>query len=317
MGIIIRNILNEATRGQLIDKSKKGANYKDQSKGKNRWERRTKSNISSSVAQYNKFNADDFFKKDSLKIGIQVIGETDTYTVSVRLEGALKEIAQLVQSNDMKLEFKTILIAVTRKFNSNDIYVSCNCPDFKYRFAYNSNKNGYDASAIPELRPNRFDWTNKNDNMGAGCKHINLVLSNVDWIYKISSVILNYIYYCRDNMEYNYARYIFPKIYGMEYDKAVQLSLFDDDTLTSDEETLNLANAIGKKRGQFKVGNQWRFQKKEQPEENALGLEFKNEQPKPLAPIKKITPINQEEVEQEEKPLDTVKQEIEDKEKGL
>ena len=33
--------------------------------------------------------------------------------------------------------------------------------------------------------------------------------------------ILNYIIYCKDNMEYNYAKYIFPKIYKKDYDRVV------------------------------------------------------------------------------------------------
>lgn len=300
MNKIIHKVLDEATRGQLINKSKQGANYKDQSKGRNRWERRNRSSIASSVSQYNKISMDDFFKKDSLTLGVQVNGETDNYVVTIRIMGALDEVAQEVKRNNMKLEFKNILVAITKKFNSDDIYVSCTCPDFKYRFAYHSNKDGYDSSTIPELRPNRFDWTNKDDTMGSGCKHINLVLGNVDWIYKVSSVIMNYIIYCKDNMEYNYAQYIFPKVYGMNYNRAVQMSLFDNGRLEDDEEIINIANAIGKKRGQFKVGNQWRFQKKEKPDENELGLKFTNEQPKPS--------------EESEEPLDTKKQELQDDE---
>ena len=61
-------------------------------------------------------------------------------------------------------------------------------------------------------------------------------------------------------MEYNYSKYIFPKLYGMDYKKAVQMTLDDydeegnvKDDLKSDEELINLANALGKVRGRFKT----------------------------------------------------------------
>ena len=63
-------------------------------------------------------------------------------------------------------------------------------------------------------------------------------------------------------MEFNYSRFIFPKIYGMTYDKAVQLSIFDYDEkgtvknkLESDESLINLSNALGKIRGRIKKGS--------------------------------------------------------------
>ena len=100
MGLLIKMAINEATRSQLINKSKSGANYKDQSKGRNRWERRMRSNIASSVSQYNKISMDDFFKRDSLKLGVEVRGETDTYIVTIRVEGVLEEISKIVEQED-------------------------------------------------------------------------------------------------------------------------------------------------------------------------------------------------------------------------
>ena len=63
-------------------------------------------------------------------------------------------------------------------------------------------------------------------------------------------------------MEYNYSKYIFPKLYGMDYKKAVQMTLddYDDegnvkDKLSSDEEIINLSNALGKVRGRIQKGS--------------------------------------------------------------
>lgn len=101
---------------------------------------------------------------------------------------------------------------------------------------------------------------------------------------KVASVINNYIKYCEEYMERNYADYIFPKLYGMPYNKAIQLGLFDTDDLASDEDTLDTSNRIGRDRGKFRkdkiVNNQQKFKKKEpEPLEKPLDLKFsKNEE---------------------------------------
>lgn len=151
-----------------------------------------------------------------------------------------------------------------------------NCEDWQYRHAYWATQNNYNSGS-PEIRVS--DITNPNDTKGSGCKHIMLVLSNMDWIMKVCSVINNYIKYARQFMQRLYADYIFPQIYGMKYDKAVQLSLFDTDEFDSSPLTLDDANRLGRKSGQFKTGNPFRFKKKEEPiedETNPLGLKFLN-----------------------------------------
>lgn len=165
-----------------------------------------------------------------------------------------------------------------------------NCPDWKYRMAYFATKGQYN-SGEPEVRPS--DITNPRDSKGAGCKHSLLVISNLDWMMKIASVINNYIKYCKENMQRNYADYIFPKVYGVPYKKAVQLSLFDkedkygDGILPSDQKTLDdvIARSLHGKdeKGRWQSGNEYRFQKQEreptnsQEEENALNLKFERE----------------------------------------
>ena len=76
-----------------------------------------------------------FFKKDELKVGINVHGETDDYVVTIRFNNALKAIADEIKRNNNKLEFKCVLIALQRTFNNGDVFVSCTClhPDTKIK----------------------------------------------------------------------------------------------------------------------------------------------------------------------------------------
>lgn len=305
--IFIESLLNEATRNQLIDKSKNADDYKDISKGKNRYERRKLSRIANSVAQYNKIDMDAFFKRDILTVGIDVQGETSNYVVTMRFKGVLNEIQREVAANNGKLEFKVISRAMSRVFNSGDIQTHCSCPDSKYRQNYWQWKNGTGT----QYEPRPSDKTNPDDTKGAGCKHTLLVLSNLDWILKVSSVVNNYIKYCQQHLQNNYATYMFPKIYGIPYTKAVQQNLFDTGLLPSDQTTLtdiastNLKDKDAK--GRWISGNKYAFKKSDNvtqsPNPNQLSInDFEDTE-------KELVPNTEESTDKKEK--DTVKKEME------
>ena len=74
----------------------------------------------------------DLFKHDVLQVEIPVIGETDTYKVTVKMEGVVAEIAKNIKNNKYKLEFRTIIQSLTKVFNTAQIYINCTCPDHLY-----------------------------------------------------------------------------------------------------------------------------------------------------------------------------------------
>ena len=127
--------ITEANRRDLIDKGKSGDNYVpwNQDKGRNRFERRRHSSIYTNVSQFNNLDMNAFFKADMLIVGIKVIGETDEYITKFKFEGVLEELQREVKNNKDKLEFKSIVSALIRVFNSQDVYISCSCPDWKYQ----------------------------------------------------------------------------------------------------------------------------------------------------------------------------------------
>ena len=77
-----------------------------------------------------------FFKDDILEVKVPVQGETDQYTVSVRLAGIVNEIAKNIKNNQNKFEYRTVIQAITKVFNTGNVYVKCSCDDYKYRFAH-------------------------------------------------------------------------------------------------------------------------------------------------------------------------------------
>lgn len=56
--------LTEATRSTLIAQSRNAGAYKDQSRGKNRMDRKKYSKIANAVKNYNEINMNSLFKQD-------------------------------------------------------------------------------------------------------------------------------------------------------------------------------------------------------------------------------------------------------------
>lgn len=247
------SLLLEVSRRQIIDKSKRGRAYapSNQALGKNRWERKKWSRVANSTREFNSIDMNTFFKKDILIVNVPVQGETDRYIVKIKFSGVLEEIQKNVQANNNKLDYRIISQALSRVFNSGDVFINCNCMDFKTRFAHWSTVQGYN-SGKPENRPNRFDWTNSHDDMGGACKHGNLVLSNLSWMMKVASVINNYIHYAEQFMQRQFADIIFPKIYGVKYPDAVQMGLFDRQYLKHSKGVIDAINQFGSTRTRFK-----------------------------------------------------------------
>lgn len=159
-----------------------------------------------------------------------------------------------------------------------------NCKDWTYRQAYWATQGKYN-SGTPQT-DNGKQIANPNDSKGAGCKHVLLVLSNLDWLMKIASVINNYIRYSRDYLQRNYADYIFPVVYGVPYNKAVQLSIFDkedkygDAILPTDQKTIDdviASSQVGRdEKGKFTTDNQFKFQSKQDKNTDDL-IDYEND----------------------------------------
>ena len=259
--------LREDSRKDYVQKGKAADNYapSNQELGKNRYARRTHSNVRKSVAQFNKISMDELFKFDLLRIDITVQGETDTYTVTVVMPGVIEYIRNNLR-DDEELEAKLVYRAVMSAFNSDDIRVHCTCPDYKYRLHYWNSQKGLEAGDRQD-DPGK-GIVNPNDTKGTGCKHVLLVLSNNSWVIKASSVIRNYINYMAKHEERLYKEVIYPAIHGHAYDgdDGIQMELVPNDNgdiivdtskeLAADETKLDTANKWAKTKNQFKKGNQ-------------------------------------------------------------
>lgn len=280
------DILLEDSRATLVGKSRNAGQYKHPTQGKNRFERKRLSKIANAVKAYNKIDMNKLFKEDTLVVNIPVIGETDQYTVTIKMEGVVSEIAKNIKNNNNKLEYKTILQALTKVFNTANIYVKCTCDDYKYRFAHWNIVNNVSVDDTAQDPGPGKGIRNPKDDMGRGCKHILLVLANGDWILKVASVINNYIHYAEEKLQKPFLKIIFPKLYGIPADEMVEQDLVDDDKyLDSSTGLIDAINDYGKQRGRYTKGSNKNpitgtggRTKKEEPKKPAIGSK-KEEKP--------------------------------------
>lgn len=248
--------LTEATRTQLVAQSRNVGSYKNQERGKNRMERKKYSKIANAVKNYNEIDMNKVFKQDILQVNIPVVGESDEYTVTIKIEGVIAEVQKNIKNNGNKLEFRTIIQALTKVFNTTDVYVKCTCPDFKYRFAHwNILKNVSVDDSASDPGPGK-GITNPNDDKGRGCKHILLVLANGAWMMKVASVIQNYCHFLSEKKPEAFLKLVFPKLYGVPADEAAENGLVEDnEDLETGKDLINIVNEYGKNRGKFKKGS--------------------------------------------------------------
>lgn len=251
----IKTPLKEDTRNLLVSKSRTMGPYKNQMRGKNRFERKKHSQIAKTVKQYNKIDMNKLFKEDILEVAIPVTGETDSYTVNVRLEGVIKEIARNIKSNQNKLEYRTVVQSLTKIFNTANIFVKCSCPDYKYRFAHWNIVNNVSVDDTSKDPGPGKGIRNPNDDKGRGCKHVLLVLANGDWIMKVASVINNYIHYAEKHLQQAFIKLIFPKLYGIPFDEAIDHELLPEDfELKTTPDIIDMINDYGRNRGKYRPG---------------------------------------------------------------
>lgn len=215
-------IINEATRHQLINRSKNAD--KTKSYGTTRYERRNMQHVYDSVKSFNKIDMNALFKANLLSFFIPVQGETDNYEVEVLFDGILDAINRELKNNSWNLEYKVIYRAIIDAINKQDIYVSCTCADWKYRMAYWSSKGRFN-SGHPQIVPARI--TNPNNSKGAGCKHVMKVLADLDWALKLASCVYNYTVYMEEHYPDKYYNVIFPALYAVSYQRAIDQGLIE------------------------------------------------------------------------------------------
>ena len=204
----------EDTRTELINKSKNVDIVK--AYDATRYQRRVMQKEYTDVSSYNKIDMTALFVSNLLSFIVPIHGETADYKVEILFEKICDDIKEELKRNNYKLEYKCIYRAIINALNKQDILISCTCADFKYRFAYEASKGGFNAG-YPETRPARI--TNPRNSKGTACKHVLQVLSNLSWAVNLATTIFNYIKYMQKNYTRKFVKIIYPAIFDIPYEE--------------------------------------------------------------------------------------------------
>ena len=248
--------LTEATRRQLLDKSKNADITK--SYGTTRYDRRNLQHVYNPKKNLDRLDMNALWKSEILSVLLDVHGETNNYKVEVLFDEALHDFASELKRNNYIFEYKVIYRALINAINRNDIYISCTCPDWYYTMSYQSTKGRYNAGNRQAI-PARI--RNPRDTKGSGCKHVMKVLADLSWALDLASCITNYVFIMEDKYPDKYKEIIFPVLYGMSYQKALDTGIIEieddeekdldeldieeidtNDQNTSDDESDNISN---------------------------------------------------------------------------
>lgn len=72
---------------------------------------------------------------------------------------------------------------------------------------------------------------------------------------KVASVINNYVHYAEEHLQKPFLKIIFPKLYGVPAEEAVENGLLDtDEFLDSSKGMIDAINEYGKNRGKYRPG---------------------------------------------------------------
>ena len=192
-------ILSES-KDLIMEKGRNDTLKKTQRESPGRWKRRQ----NYKNFRFVKADIKDLDDKDI----VTVIFEVGDYVVIISFSNVLLNLREIVKKDPKHMvKFDWVIRACNKAIDQSDIYVNCQCADFKYRFAYVASKNSYKYGK-KEMRP--ADIRNPEDNIGSYCKHIAAVLSNKNWMTKAATMINDWlqmkdVYEIRDLLHYDEA----------------------------------------------------------------------------------------------------------------
>lgn len=169
-------IVTEVSRKNLVGKSKL--------QSPTRYNKR----LRYSTMSIPEIDEDKLLNDDFLVIYVDV----GNYTVTVAYKGVINRLIDIIaKSNTKSLNRKNVVRAMNEQIDLTDVYVNCQCPDFKYRYNFSASQHNYKYGP-KETRPAKI--TNPQDNIGAVCKHLLCVLANKKWLVKAAAVVNEYIH---------------------------------------------------------------------------------------------------------------------------
>ena len=171
--------LTEVTRWEIIRRSQREAPVRFQKKANYK------------AKDFKNVDFKDLFENDNFTWSSRV----GDYVVTISFEGPFNLLQWQLKSMKGKNRWKRInhrmlTDALSKALDTEDLYIDCSCPDFKYRFKFwctQADCNyGLPQNTAPKVR-------NVKNNKGYCCKHILAVLYGKRWVPAAAKCWLDFI----------------------------------------------------------------------------------------------------------------------------
>ena len=129
---------------------------------------------------------------DWLVITTSISGNGHTYTDSIAFKNIMTDLIELAKTDSKHyVNGKLILRSIKMSLDKNDIYIACDCPDFKFRYDYFATQDKFKWGKLQNS--NGKGIRNPNNDIGSMCKHLYALLRSNNFLDKVSDKIMRTI----------------------------------------------------------------------------------------------------------------------------
>lgn len=212
--LLENNILLEKTRQELLKKQKSETPERVQRAG------------AYSVSQISIDS--DAFLNDWLVIKTTISGNGSSYTDYIAFKGVVKDLIEAAKNNSSHtVNSKLIIKSIHASLDKNDVYIDCDCPDFKFRYDYWATQGKFKWGKLQNS--NGKGIRNPHNDMGCMCKHLFALLRSNKFLNAVSDKIMRTIMANLDVLVKRFDIDILEfKVNSAAYDKMLRMNISRD-----------------------------------------------------------------------------------------
>ena len=129
---------------------------------------------------------------DWLVITTSISGNSHTYTDSIAFKNVMTDLIELAKVDSKHyVNSKLIIRSIKRSLDKHDVYISCDCDDFKFRNDYWATQGKFKWGKLQNS--NGKGIRNPHNDMGCMCKHLYALLRSNNFLDKVSDKIMRTI----------------------------------------------------------------------------------------------------------------------------
>lgn len=129
---------------------------------------------------------------DWLVITTTISGNSHMYTDSIAFKNVMTDLIQLAKIDSKHyVNSKLIIRSIKRSLDKQDIYISCDCDDFKFRYDYHATQGKFKWGKLQNS--NGKGIRNPHNDIGCMCKHLYALLRSNNFLDKVSDKIMRTI----------------------------------------------------------------------------------------------------------------------------